>query len=246
MNEGKFQCKFGKGDSRYSPFWHEITLYESTWKGLDVPVSANGIPVLASDVSVQTLYHEATHAYIELDDYDQTQEFGEAMKYYNHVKLENGNIVLNTERAVTEAAAEYVGHRASTVWSAWWRMNFLANSLLPSVMIGKMTVARAEDLIDISGQNSIPVTYNLAMQQRIFGYTDDSGEQSEIAATPIFDKLRDYCDRVILDHKIYDDFNNMLWLRTTFQALYRLMGKYPTLAAAMIRGWNTPYPGGRG
>jgi hypothetical protein len=53
------------------------------------------------------------------------------------------------------------------------------------------------------------MAYNLAMQRRIFGYTEDGGDQSEIASTPFFDKLRAYCDRAILENKIVNNFNHM-------------------------------------
>ena len=82
---------------------------------------------MADSISVLRAYHEGTHAFIDLVDYDDTREFGEAMKYYEWAKLKNGDNVwpdVDTERAVQEAAAMYVGNRAATVWKTWGRVKF--------------------------------------------------------------------------------------------------------------------------
>src|SRR5215831_8012546 len=140
VNEYKFDFETGRGDDHvsYVPWHHELVLYESTWKGLSRPD-------FADSTSVLNLYHEGTHAYIDLTDYDQTREFGEAMKYYEWAKLKNGDKVwpeVDTERAVQEAAAMYVGHRAAMVWKTWARVKLL-DKLVKSVSDGKMTVAKA-------------------------------------------------------------------------------------------------------
>src|SRR5262245_48812136 len=65
INEYKFDFETGAGTDHVNASWwhHELVLYEKTWRGLTRPE-------FADDESVENLYHEGTHAYIDLADYD--------------------------------------------------------------------------------------------------------------------------------------------------------------------------------
>src|SRR5579884_351241 len=165
VNEYKFDFETATGDAHVNTGWwhHELVLYEQTWKGLTRPD-------FADSVSVLNLYHEGTHAYLDLIDYDQTRQFGEAMKYYEWAKLTNGDYVrpeADSERAVQEAAAMYVGYRAATVWKTWWPVKFI-DKLVKSVSDGQMTVARAIEIMGSTGQSTVANDYWAAMSDQVF------------------------------------------------------------------------------
>lgn len=240
INEYEIDFDSGSGLDHTSQFWNTITFFRSTWEGL----RRRGF---ADSSSVQTLYHEATHAYFDLEDYGEEDEFGEAMQYYEMAKLANGNYIYesDTERAVDEAAGAYVGHRASRVWMAWSRLDFFTQ-VLADVSAGKFPVAKGRELILATGPFSIPQTYARDMQRRVFGYVESGGDQSEIASKPIPYKLRDHCDRVLLENKISDNFHQMVRLKLNFETLYKSMTQFPSMAAAMIGGSTPPQWDGRG
>jgi hypothetical protein len=250
LDKYRFISSSDSGKHETSRFWEEITLDRSMWADLQRP------GLMGKFDAVSTLYHEATHAYIDLEGYGETQEFEEAMEYYNMAELADGNHIWNKDmrvRAVEEAAADYVGHRAKTLWRAWTRLESLAD-LLIKVSAGKMTVDKGRELI-LSGaaideatksKLSVPAEYNIDMQERVFGYVmvgDGTWKapihpdvQRKIVSKPIPDKLREHCDKVILEDKIYDDFNSMLRLRINFETLYKSMTQFSPMAEAMLRG----------
>jgi hypothetical protein len=232
VNEYDFDFEAGSGDDHVSyVLWHhELVLYESTWKGLSRPE-------FADTVSVLTLYHEGTHAFIDLVDYDQSREFGEAMKYYEWAKLQKGDRVwpdVDTEHAVQEAAAMYVGNRASTVWKTWARLRLL-EKLVKSVADGKMTVARGVDLVHTTGRSTVANDYWADMSAKVFGYVQRGDNQLEILDKPIFKKLADWCDRNILENKISDHLVNMPALGKYVDTVYRAAQQIPELAKAMMQ-----------
>jgi hypothetical protein len=234
VNEYKFDFETGSGTDHvsYVPWHHELVLYENTWKGLTRPDFADAGSVL-------NLYHEGTHAYIDLTDYDESQEFGEAMKYYEWARLKNGTpgyVVadLETERVVQEAAAMYVGNRASTVWRTWWRVKFL-DQLVKNLSDGKMTVAKAIEIWQSTGTSTIANVYWAAMTDQVFGYVERDGAQFEVADKPIFNKLADFCDRTILENKISDQLIHMPALGAYIDTVYKAAQKFPDLVKATMK-----------
>ncbi|RQU97672.1 hypothetical protein DF047_37755, partial [Burkholderia cenocepacia] len=87
---------------------------------------------------------------------------------------------------------------------------------------GEKTVDQGREMILSNGANgiSVPAEYNIDMQRRVFGYVmvpDGTWKapfhpdvQTKIDSKPIPDKLREHCDKVILENKIYNDFNSMI------------------------------------
>lgn len=77
---------------------------------------------------IGTIYHESTHAYLDLmeDDpeFENFIERGEA--YYKDAPLRDGTFANDPERVFQEAAASYVGTRVSNWWSAYEMLSILA------------------------------------------------------------------------------------------------------------------------
>lgn len=232
VNEYKFDFEDGAGTDHVSYYYwwrrNQLVLYESTWKGLARP------DMVVTD-SVLALYHEGTHAFIDLVDYDETREFGEAMKYYEWARLKDDSKVwpeVETERAVQETAGMYVGYRASTVWDTWRRVK-LVEQLVKVVLDGKMTVARGVEMIHQTGRKTIANEYAANMSRQVFGYVEHNGDQLEIADKPIFYKLSDWCDRAILENKISDHFDHMPALSKYLDTVCQAAQKFPELAKAI-------------
>ena len=109
--------KRGTGLDHVKTFWNDLVLYEPTVQGLRQPGSQ-----WADAVSVQTLYHEATHAVIDIDDVDDNGLFKEAVYLYKQARLTNGRAVDDPERVAHEAAGTYVGHRAASAWQIFQKI----------------------------------------------------------------------------------------------------------------------------
>jgi hypothetical protein len=209
---------------------NRLDLTESTMSGLrQSPISTS---------SVGTLYHEATHAFLDLTDDDETSMFENVMSVYKDALLFDGTHVSDPERVAHEAAAEYVGTRAALTWQAMIMMA-AAEGILDDVDSGKSTAADAVG--DIGRMAPIPLTYNDQMQQRVFGYEEKSGSQVSVALQPIPEQLKDYCDNVILEGKIKDDFALMKQFHVQHD---RLQTRYQRLLTQLRRFPFTPRPGG--
>jgi hypothetical protein len=195
--------KRGSGTDHVKPFWNDLVLYEDTVQGLRQPGSQ-----WASSVSVQTLYHEATHAVIDIDDVDENGLFKEAMFLYKKAKLTNGRTVDDPERVAQEAAGCYVGHRAATAWQIFPKID-LWNAVLDKLETKELKVERARELLSMTTNGtSIPEFYERNMQERVFGYQDVGSSQVSVANYPIPHLLKVYCDSV-LENKISDTFAQM-------------------------------------
>jgi hypothetical protein len=226
LNEYDFDFESGQGLDGVNYGWwhHELVLYETTWKGLTRPD-------FADLTSVLNLYHEGTHAYIDLVKYDESREFVQAKWHYEGAKLKNGDIISSddTERAVQEAAAMYVGNRASTVWTAWSRLRWM-EKYVKLVSAGQMAVARAIELIQNASQSTVFEEYSASMSKQVFGYVMVDDKQVAISDKPIYYKLSDWCDRVVLENKIPDQLIQVQGFATYFETVYKAAQQFPELA----------------
>jgi hypothetical protein len=210
--------KRGDGDDHVSPFWNDLVLYETTVNGLKQPGSR-----WADAVSVQTLYHEATHAIVDIDDVDDNGLFKSAVFEYDRAKLVNGKRVDDPDRVAQEAAGCYVGHRAASAWQIFQKIEFWM-SVLDQHETGKMTAARARELFSMTTQGvSIPEYYERLMRERIFGYQEVGSGQVSVNY-PIPNLLRVYCDSV-LENKILDNFAHMTLYTSRYDALKQRLAK---------------------
>lgn len=112
-----------------NPYLNYMNLTQDT---LDDALKGSGEEVPRKPINgapgIGTIYHESTHAYLDLmeDDpeFENFIERGEA--YYKDAPLRDGTFADDPERVFQEAAASYVGTRVSNWWSAYEMLSILA------------------------------------------------------------------------------------------------------------------------
>ena len=210
--------KRGDGDDHTSPFWNDLVLYETTVNGLQQPGGR-----WADSTSVQTLYHEATHAIIDIDDVDDNGLFKSAVFEFDRAKLKNGNRVDDPDRVAQEAAGCYVGHRAASAWQIFQKIEFWM-TILYKYETRQMAADRARELLSMTTTGvSIPEYYERLMRERIFGYQEVGSSQVSVNY-PMPNLLRVYCDSV-LENKILDSFAQMTLFTSRYEALKERLAK---------------------
>ena len=180
--------------------------------------------VLTDADHIRDLYHEATHAWFDIEDMHKTGMYRNALATYKKgTKLEEGAVVDDPERVVEEAAGMYVGHR---VQSAIYVLQQIVTESLALDRLDTGAQNAKQVLEGIDGfrdwnphgrkekvYGDIPKLYNKRMKRRVFGYQDvtvgtgcsKKQEQREVADQKIPWQLAVYCDYV-LEHKLNDDF----------------------------------------
>jgi hypothetical protein len=93
-----------------------------------------------------------------------------------------------------------------------------------------MTVARAIELIQNASQSTVFEEYSASMSQQVFGYVMVADKQVAIADKPIYYKLSDWCDRVILENKIPDHLIQVQGFVKYFETVYKAAQQFPELA----------------
>ena len=105
--------------------------------------------------AVQTLYHEFTHAHIDLheDGVGLRHLWPSAVRHYERQRTRGNRRVSDPERVAHEAAAAYTGWRAGKWHSAWLAMTELRAALADNV-----DHTRVQELLDgIAGRTLIPL-----------------------------------------------------------------------------------------
>jgi hypothetical protein len=195
-------------DEAYRPFFRTLSLSNDSVTSL----SALSPRPPSEAEHVQTAYHEATHAYLDVRAKEEAAfqtTMGGWQMLFDGAPLADGSKGDDTDRLVQEAAAEYVGHRASRFWMALEAITYAGLRL-------EKTKSQERKFWD--SLRRIPLAYNTAMSQRSFGYQDrgpfwSSHQVQTTMAIP--GPLKDFCDRVILEGRIPDHF-----ARATFAQRY--------------------------
>ncbi len=179
---------------------------------------------LGEMTAIQTIYHEATHAWLDLqeDNPEVAALMKDGIKHYKGAPLMRGaKKADDPERIFHEAMGSYVGHRPSRYWGTLESLTFVDSLCTKGpppdkrAFLLKMTKRARSD-------------YESAMADRVFGYQNGPGmfsvfrEQNDTTRM-ITDKMKEFCDRVLLEGKIPDQFDRKaplvaLWskLRKTF------------------------------
>lgn len=195
------------------------------------PTDRAGVQMIESEgEAVNELYHEATHAYLDLklgrgaDDhisqnyYEKDHElqypkkiFEKYRHYYAGASLREPiqcrmrnvpqGMVSDPETVLNEAMAMYIGTRASQYWTTMDRLTFFRDTAKSSNR-DKLLRFVASEIME----------YERTMANRVVGYDEFCGKQSAISDKIIPEEVKVMCDR-ILENKIPDKFLDSQKLR---------------------------------
>jgi hypothetical protein len=200
---------YGVGDAGYSPNAF-VVLGNKVELEADVLTCIERTPELLSGnyrnksalAAMNTLYHEATYAYLWLfrhtEDVRKIVEHGVA--YYTGPILENGEMVSDSYRVFTEAAASYVGCRVST----YLHTLSVFDSVELAVRSGRRDSVWANKEVTRAVRD-----YDNAMRDRKHGYEPSLpfGYGRQIPCEkPISDELKAFLDSRVLEGRISDTF----------------------------------------
>jgi hypothetical protein len=197
---------FSYGDSAYvSPWTNRMVLELSTLElGRDM---APSLP-MGEAPAVQTLYHESTHAWLDLqeDTPKVVKLVEEGETYYKDAPLTGGQKADDPERVFQEAMASYVGHRAATYWSALESLT-LAEDMAKEPE--KLEPKKRAMLLKIVREAR--ARYGREMGLRVFGYQNTPGwfnfSSDQVETTKVISSaMKNFCDRELLEGMIPDQF----------------------------------------
>jgi len=196
------------GDSNeYTPRTRTIELSSARQRGLQSVLENEGgmRPGPAwSTSSVASLYHESTHAYLDIyKNVASVQAFTKAgIAYYTGARLADGQTVSDPERVFQEAAASYVGERASEYFKARQTLS-VAEAKFEG---GDVTGARR--LVGLARSQ-----FNEASQDKNFGYQDvwdwsTRGYEQDAVTKPVSKELTNFLDATVLEGRIKANFDD--------------------------------------
>lgn len=147
--------------------------------------------------AVYTLYHEATHAWLDLhaDAPPVAGSIADGEAHFADAPLTDGRTTSDAHRLFQEAAGDYVGSRMAS----WWAT--LAD-LAVAASTGTLTEAR---------RAAIAGAYEAAQSETVFGYSPEGGvlgigaDQVE-TERPASEELRAFLDCVLLEGKVPSSF----------------------------------------
>jgi hypothetical protein len=175
----------------------QMELHRSTY---DLLVGMNADLPFGEAGAIDNVYHEATHAYLELKREKFKKLIADGEKYYTDAPMKGGGTSKDPARVFQEAAASYVGRRAA----AWWA----AFEVLTTVLV---PIATRPERVDVgrlkSNAQTTRTEYNDQMKKRDYGYEGDPTQVS--TSKPISADMKATLDSELLEGKIPDEFDQV-------------------------------------
>jgi hypothetical protein len=188
--------------SHVNTFWNTLNL-----KASDISTMKTAVPGgTTGEVStIGTIYHESTHAYLDIRENEKKfEDFVTAgVRYYDGAKLKGGSVSSDPDRLFQEAAGCYVGYRASQWYSVCENIELWREAIHERTWEGRGNPA-FYDLAAATVRN-FPVSYDVAMRERVFGY---EGDAQYFTIQPVSARIKAFCDHEILEDKISDTFES--------------------------------------
>ena len=240
------ETEFGDSDEvSWFLGWKTLKLSPSTIRPLK-KISPS-LP-LDEGVPIQTLYHEATHAYFLLRKKDQSVKtlMASGKQYYDGAPLKRGETADDPWQLFHEAAATYVGHRATSWWSTFTMIvtyieMIEGNAKKPMSAKGWAADRTMHEIgFLVQKVRNMPKNYNKEMRVRTFGYEYEwewkglRRIQTETTKR-MPNQLKKFCDTVILEDKIPDDFFHAGILVKRYNVLLKLVAPL-NLPPRSVRG----------
>jgi hypothetical protein len=184
-------------DDHYKPWLNELVLGVNTMTDL---AGMSNLDQVGGSAGIETLYHEATHAWFDLHARDLTVRrlMGLGEHHYENAPVRGGSTTSDPSRMLQEAAGMYVGHRAKT----WW------------VAYDMLTAMRARNMLTPEQVARLRAEYNRGMAERVFGYSMEGGilgiggEQKE-TSMPMASEVVTFLDRELLEGRIPHTFDEV-------------------------------------
>ncbi|CAN92241.1 hypothetical protein sce2082 [Sorangium cellulosum So ce56] len=208
--------ELGNAD-QYNPVLNTLSLRKDTLQSVE-----NMAPTLpfGESSSIQTIYHESTHAILDLLEND--PKFAKFIKagvaHYQGAPTTAGKPTNDPERVFQEAAASYVGGRVASWWSA---LECLTVATTIPVDKRAKWVARCRK------------EYDSAMTERIFGYSYEgiwaqlSNDQTSTTRA-ISEEMKTFMDQELLEGKIPDSFASVSHFVSLEQEILKSITSSPT------------------
>jgi hypothetical protein len=187
----RYTLSSGGGDNYTRPGLNRMRLSDQTASGLQ------SFPLRGGTSGVGTLYHESTHAWLDLHGGEQEVRDISTISRLHYMAAplsESGisGLATDAERISQEAAAEYLDHRAGAKLSAM--------SLLSELSSGESGLTAGQRVELLEEQKA---AYGTAMARRTFGYQDYRGQQVH-TTREIHESVRELLDRRILEGKVHE------------------------------------------
>lgn len=152
---------------------------------------------------VQTLYHEAAHAYVDLvsDEPAWATFIAEGEAHYQDAPLSTGDTANDPHRVFHEAVAAYVGHRAAAYHGALSSLSTYRAML----RAGEVPAESAELLRGMVQERR--EEYDRATARRVFGYQALTFGGQTDTTRPMTDEMAAFLDTHVLDNALPPSFS---------------------------------------
>jgi len=200
----------GPGRAQRADVWtNSMYLDRSTY---DLLVDMNVDLPVGESTAILTAYHESTHAYLDLKENEAAFKtfIADGEKHYKDAPMVGDTTSRDPKRVFQEAAASYVGNRASTWWLAFEMLAILTTTLASGNNVSKDKVVR---MANIARKD-----YNDVMKEMVFGYEESAWYSSDQVETtrPLSAAMKRFLDTELLEDKIPDDFDKVTKLRQLY------------------------------
>lgn len=200
------------GETHYNDVLNLMDVDTRDADGLAAFHTASAAPSAVGDI-----YHEATHAYLDLrleaHDRGISNILRDAESYYTGAPLQRGGQATNPALLAGEAAASFVGWCASAWWHAFWLLRMVQEGLVRRDPSGRTVrrplrqpaqiLARAETVYETSLRAT---SFGYDCTRQVLGRCSIWSEQIE-TTRPIMPRLREFLSGHLLENKIPMSFD---------------------------------------
>jgi Domain of unknown function (DUF4157) len=189
---------FEKGDpDKYTPFSKTVDLSEKTMRGAGLMSD----PKIQDSLGIATIYHEATHAYLDQhkDEEPVKHIYEQGVYHYAGAPTREGGETSDAEEVFQEASAGYVAGRVASWWIAF-------SALKSNIRIGALTPDKLSLIKD---------RYNYSMSgPYVEGYSTEGhwytlSRHQASTLRPISNEMKVFLDEQVLEGKIPDQFDQV-------------------------------------
>jgi hypothetical protein len=209
----KFLQEVASSNYSFVPGWTSLvfpTINVMMLHSSDLPPS--GYPSFESlgvVAGVGTVYHESTHAWIDINSGrpQVAALIASGIQHYESAPLEQGRTADEPDRIFQEAIASYVGHRAASYLHTCIVLKQVDSKLKRGVRMEERSLKR---FLQIARQASDE--YDRNMSERLFGYQNqgwvwEKGDSQKETLRGMTNAMKRFADELLLENMIPDFFS---------------------------------------